>query len=129
MRSQMVMSLCYISLLCMQQLPGLQPLPSPNLLLLPTPREPPSKENHDQEGYLTDYQTITPSQNELRIDLRALQRKKRRAHRSQPVRLMRVGCALGTCQVQNLNYRLWLLVRRAGMEESPIQLSNPHSYG
>ncbi|KAK7816965.1 hypothetical protein U0070_014308 [Myodes glareolus] len=44
--------------------------------------------------------------------------------------LLRVGCVLGTCQVQNLSHRLWQLVRPAGQRDSaPIDPSSPHSYG
>ncbi|XP_051015378.1 protein ADM2 [Acomys russatus] len=44
--------------------------------------------------------------------------------------LMRVGCVLGTCQVQNLSHRLWQLVRPAGRRDSaPMDPSSPHSYG
>ncbi|XP_028603472.2 protein ADM2 [Podarcis muralis] len=50
-----------------------------------------------------------------------------RLHRAQ---LMRVGCALGTCQVQNLSHRLWLLKGQLGLQESaPMNPSSPHSYG
>ncbi|XP_060135354.1 protein ADM2 [Zootoca vivipara] len=50
-----------------------------------------------------------------------------RLHRAQ---LVRVGCALGTCQVQNLNHRLWLLKGQLGRQESaPMNPSSPHSYG
>ncbi|XP_008701197.2 protein ADM2 [Ursus maritimus] len=44
--------------------------------------------------------------------------------------LLRVGCALGTCQVQNLGHRLWQLVGSAGPRDSaPMDPSSPHSYG
>lgn len=44
--------------------------------------------------------------------------------------LLRVGCALGTCQVQNLSHRLWQLVGSAGPRASaPVDPSSPHSYG
>uniref|UniRef100_A0A8C0WF42 ADM2 n=1 Tax=Castor canadensis TaxID=51338 RepID=A0A8C0WF42_CASCN len=44
--------------------------------------------------------------------------------------LLRVGCVLGTCQVQNLSHRLWQLVRPAGRQDSaPVDPSSPHSYG
>ncbi|XP_041716102.2 protein ADM2 [Coregonus clupeaformis] len=48
-------------------------------------------------------------------------------HRPQ---LMRVGCALGTCQVQNLSHRLYQLIGQSGREDSsPINPRSPHSYG
>ncbi|XP_026543660.1 ADM2 [Notechis scutatus] len=54
----------------------------------------------------------------------ALHRKRRAAQ------LMRVGCALGTCQVQNLRHRLWQLKGQLGRQDSsPISLHSPHSYG
>ncbi|XP_037538791.1 protein ADM2 [Nematolebias whitei] len=44
--------------------------------------------------------------------------------------LMRVGCALGTCQVQNLSHRLYQLIGQSGREDSsPINPRSPHSYG
>lgn len=43
--------------------------------------------------------------------------------------LMRVGCVLGTCQVQNLSHRLYQLVGQSGREDSPINPRSPHSYG
>ncbi|XP_021073066.1 protein ADM2 [Mus pahari] len=44
--------------------------------------------------------------------------------------LLRVGCVLGTCQVQNLSHRLWQLVRPVGRQDSaPVDPSSPHSYG
>ncbi|XP_067387502.1 protein ADM2 [Emydura macquarii macquarii] len=59
------------------------------------------------------------------------QRAKRHAaprrHRAQ---LMRVGCVLGTCQVQNLGHRLWQLMGQSGRQDSsPMNPSSPHSYG
>ncbi|XP_056604782.1 protein ADM2a [Triplophysa dalaica] len=44
--------------------------------------------------------------------------------------LMRVGCVLGTCQVQNLSHRLYQLSGQSGREDSsPINPRSPHSYG
>ncbi|KAK7149838.1 hypothetical protein R3I94_009222 [Phoxinus phoxinus] len=43
--------------------------------------------------------------------------------------LMRVGCVLGTCQVQNLSHRLYQLAGQSGREDSPINPRSPHSYG
>ncbi|XP_056089473.1 protein ADM2a [Rhinichthys klamathensis goyatoka] len=43
--------------------------------------------------------------------------------------LMRVGCVLGTCQVQNLSHRLYQLAGQSRREDSPINPSNPRSYG
>ncbi|XP_013858935.1 ADM2 [Austrofundulus limnaeus] len=44
--------------------------------------------------------------------------------------LMRVGCVLGTCQVQNLSHRLYQLIGQSGrVESSPLNLHSPHSYG
>ncbi|XP_061918179.1 protein ADM2 [Entelurus aequoreus] len=44
--------------------------------------------------------------------------------------LMRVGCVLGTCQVQNLSHRLYQLIGQSGRDDSsPINPRSPHSYG
>uniref|UniRef100_A0A1A8RQY5 Adrenomedullin 2a n=1 Tax=Nothobranchius rachovii TaxID=451742 RepID=A0A1A8RQY5_9TELE len=44
--------------------------------------------------------------------------------------LMRVGCNLGTCQVQNLSHRLYQLIGQSGRDESsPINPRSPHSFG
>ncbi|XP_063052021.1 protein ADM2 [Engraulis encrasicolus] len=44
--------------------------------------------------------------------------------------MMRVGCVLGTCQVQNLSHRLYQLIGQTGREDSsPIHPRSPHSYG
>lgn len=48
----------------------------------------------------------------------------------QHAQLKRVGCVLGTCQVQNLSHRLYQLMGRNGREESsPVNPRSPHSYG
>ncbi|XP_030628048.1 protein ADM2a [Chanos chanos] len=54
-----------------------------------------------------------------------------RAHHHQHhAQLMRVGCVLGTCQVQNLSHRLYQLIGQSGREDSsPINPRSPHSYG
>ncbi|XP_026874416.2 protein ADM2a [Electrophorus electricus] len=44
--------------------------------------------------------------------------------------LKRVGCILGTCQVQNLSHRLYQLLGQSGLQDSsPINPRSPHSYG
>ncbi|XP_062383527.1 protein ADM2a [Sardina pilchardus] len=44
--------------------------------------------------------------------------------------LMRVGCVLGTCQVQNLSHRLYQLIGQSGRDDSsPVNPRSPHSYG
>uniref|UniRef100_A0A3B3S9E1 Adrenomedullin 2a n=1 Tax=Paramormyrops kingsleyae TaxID=1676925 RepID=A0A3B3S9E1_9TELE len=61
-------------------------------------------------------------------------RGRRHAHKvlrghHQP-QLMRVGCILGTCQVQNLSHRLYQLNAQSGREDSsPINPNSPHSFG
>ncbi|XP_076861297.1 protein ADM2a [Brachyhypopomus gauderio] len=51
-------------------------------------------------------------------------------HRQRHDQLMRVGCILGTCQVQNLSHRLYQLLGQSGLEDSsPINPRSPHSYG
>uniref|UniRef100_A0AAY5L129 Uncharacterized protein n=1 Tax=Esox lucius TaxID=8010 RepID=A0AAY5L129_ESOLU len=59
------------------------------------------------------------------------QRKGSRGHHhSHHPQLMRVGCVLGTCQVQNLSHRLYQLIGQSGREDtSPINPRSPHSYG
>uniref|UniRef100_A0A8D0E339 ADM2 n=1 Tax=Salvator merianae TaxID=96440 RepID=A0A8D0E339_SALMN len=53
-----------------------------------------------------------------------------RLKRHAAAQLMRVGCALGTCQVQNLGHRLWLLKGQSGRHDSsPMNPNSPHSYG
>ncbi|XP_035171393.1 protein ADM2 [Oxyura jamaicensis] len=50
-----------------------------------------------------------------------------RLHHAQ---LLRVGCVLGTCQVQNLSHRLWQLRGQLGRQDSsPMNPNSPHSYG
>ncbi|XP_064297399.1 protein ADM2 isoform X1 [Phalacrocorax carbo] len=50
--------------------------------------------------------------------------------RLQHMQLLRVGCVLGTCQVQNLSHRLWQLMGQSGRQDSsPMNPNSPHSYG
>ncbi|XP_035534833.1 protein ADM2a [Morone saxatilis] len=66
---------------------------------------------------------------------RRVQRARRHAHLGSRgghhhPQLMRVGCVLGTCQVQNLSHRLYQLIGQSGREDSsPINPRSPHSYG
>ncbi|XP_072530040.1 protein ADM2a [Salminus brasiliensis] len=54
----------------------------------------------------------------------------RSQHHQHHGQLMRVGCVLGTCQVQNLSHRLYQLVGQTGREDSsPVNPRSPHSYG
>lgn len=51
------------------------------------------------------------------------------SHHGHP-QLMRVGCVLGTCQVQNLSHRLYQLIGQTGRDDSsPVNPRSPHSYG
>ncbi|KAK2858734.1 hypothetical protein Q5P01_003354 [Channa striata] len=51
-------------------------------------------------------------------------------HYAHQPQLMRVGCVLGTCQVQNLSHRLYQLIGQNGRDDtSPINPRSPHSYG
>ncbi|XP_077565973.1 protein ADM2a [Stigmatopora nigra] len=51
-------------------------------------------------------------------------------HYPHHAQLMRVGCVLGTCQVQNLSHRLYQLIGQSGRQDSsPINPRSPHSYG
>ncbi|CAJ0930846.1 unnamed protein product [Ranitomeya imitator] len=89
----------------------------------------PDGEDHLQESTTMIQPILSTPMADLMTHLRSLRRKRRRARRLHQPRLMRVGCSLGTCQVQNLNHRLWQLLGQIGKEDSPIQLSNPHSFG
>lgn len=63
----------------------------------------------------------------LRARRHAHSRGSRGHHQNQ---LMRVGCVLGTCQVQNLSHRLYQLIGQSGREDSsPMNPQSPHSYG
>ncbi|XP_065130086.2 protein ADM2a [Paramisgurnus dabryanus] len=54
----------------------------------------------------------------------------RNHHNHHHGQLMRVGCILGTCQVQNLSHRLYQLAGQTRREDSsPINPRSPHSYG
>uniref|UniRef100_A0A8D0L5B0 Adrenomedullin 2 n=1 Tax=Sphenodon punctatus TaxID=8508 RepID=A0A8D0L5B0_SPHPU len=56
--------------------------------------------------------------------------KRHAAVRLHHVQLMRVGCVLGTCQVQNLSHRLWQLMGQSGRQDSsPVNPNSPYSYG
>uniref|UniRef100_A0A452HY15 Adrenomedullin 2 n=1 Tax=Gopherus agassizii TaxID=38772 RepID=A0A452HY15_9SAUR len=56
--------------------------------------------------------------------------KRHAAPRRHHAHLMRVGCVLGTCQVQNLGHRLWQLMGQSGLQDSsPMNPNSPHSYG
>ncbi|KAM3673267.1 protein ADM2 [Ammospiza maritima maritima] len=53
-----------------------------------------------------------------------------RGRRHAGAHLVRVGCVLGTCQVQNLSHRLWQLRGQSGRRDSsPMNPNSPHSYG
>lgn len=57
-------------------------------------------------------------------------RKRRAAAHLHHAHLMRVGCVLGTCQVQNLSHRLWQLKGQSERRDaSPVSPNSPHSYG
>ncbi|XP_043121016.1 protein ADM2 [Puntigrus tetrazona] len=56
-------------------------------------------------------------------------RERRHVLRGSRGRLMRVGCVLGTCQVQNLSHRLYQLNGQSGRQDAPINPRSPHSYG
>lgn len=66
---------------------------------------------------------------------RTAQRARRHAHSHghrypHHGQLMRVGCVLGTCQVQNLSHRLYQLIGQSGRDDSsPMNPKSPHSYG
>ncbi|XP_053572281.1 protein ADM2 [Bombina bombina] len=117
------MPVSYISLLCLHQLPAV-----PLLAMHPTAR------NMEVRKELTDLpeQNLplsNPATAKQMTNVQPLRRKRRRTHHSHGPRLMRVGCSLGTCQVQNLSYRLYQLMRQSGKKDSPAHLSSPQGYG
>ncbi|KAJ8269249.1 hypothetical protein COCON_G00118560 [Conger conger] len=77
-------------------------------------------------------QNDTPPQVDTAVQRRAPRGRRHargRGHHHH-AQLMRVGCVLGTCQVQNLSHRLYQLIGQSGREEtSPMNPQSPHSYG
>ncbi|XP_050181010.1 protein ADM2 [Myiozetetes cayanensis] len=66
----------------------------------------------------------------LRHDRRRDPRRDPRPRRHAGGHAVRVGCVLGTCQVQNLSHRLWQLRGLSGRRDSsPMNPNSPHSYG
>ncbi|XP_074083271.1 protein ADM2 [Macrotis lagotis] len=54
----------------------------------------------------------------------------RRHTRRHHAQLLRMGCVLSTCQVQNLSHRLRQLMGQSGRQDSaPMNPKSPHSYG
>ncbi|XP_062339308.1 protein ADM2a [Osmerus eperlanus] len=108
---------------------------------------------HDSTRWLPGFLRDTPSSSDMKeaVQVRALawargatgletqrrpSRGRRHAHQGSKgghhhhAQLMRVGCVLGTCQVQNLSHRLYQLIGQSGREDSsPINPRSPHSYG
>ncbi|KAG7259539.1 hypothetical protein CRUP_007620 [Coryphaenoides rupestris] len=90
------------------------------------PREPSSRlsEAPPDQNYHTSEGGSAP-----RPGRRARRHANRMVGRSH-AQLMRVGCVLGTCQVQHLSHRLYQLIGQGGREDSsPINPRSPHSYG
>lgn len=76
---------------------------------------------------LTSLAWARPQGRTLRARRYSHSRGSRGHHQNQ---LMRVGCVLGTCQVQNLSHRLYQLIGQSGREDSsPMNPQSPHSYG
>ncbi|KAF7693888.1 protein ADM2a [Silurus meridionalis] len=81
--------------------------------------------------------TLNPTEKNVKQGLESTPRTPRgrrsayaRGQHHQQGQLMRVGCVLGTCQVQKLSHRLYQLVGQTGREDSaPINPHSPHSYG
>ncbi|XP_076219856.1 protein ADM2 [Aptenodytes patagonicus] len=66
----------------------------------------------------------------LRHGPRHVRGRRHASGRLQHAQLLRVGCVLGTCQVQNLSHRLWQLMGQSGRQDSsPMNPNSPHSYG
>uniref|UniRef100_A0A8C0GMG9 Adrenomedullin 2 n=1 Tax=Chelonoidis abingdonii TaxID=106734 RepID=A0A8C0GMG9_CHEAB len=84
----------------------------------------------EQPGGALPQPLASPKGRALR-SLTGLWRAKRHAAlRRHHAHLMRVGCVLGTCQVQNLGHRLWQLMGQSGRQDSsPMNPNSPHSYG
>ncbi|XP_037745404.1 protein ADM2 [Chelonia mydas] len=151
---------CISLTLCLLQLPGSLPLPVGRTLLLPKHREPPDRRpatplgnqplrrrtvellragtaraqlDREQPGGTpaTLLQPVASPKGRARRSLTGPWRAKRHAApRRHHAHLMRVGCVLGTCQVQNLGHRLWQLMGQSGRQDSsPMNPNSPHSYG
>lgn len=73
-------------------------------------------------------QANTPA-NQNREHFRERRHVLRRSRGRPQGQLMRVGCVLGTCQVQNLGHRLYQLNGQSGRQDVPINPKSPHSYG
>ncbi|KAI5617961.1 adrenomedullin 2a precursor [Silurus asotus] len=81
--------------------------------------------------------TLNPTEKDVKQGFESTPRTPRgrrsayaRGHHHQQGQLMRVGCVLGTCQVQKLSHRLYQLIGQTGREDSaPINPHSPHSYG
>ncbi|XP_055788905.1 protein ADM2 [Salvelinus fontinalis] len=98
------------------------------------PKGPPRQSNlmPDHEGPLAKPSSLLPGQN-YHLSREGTSRGRRHANGSGgrgQGQLMRVGCVLGTCQVQNLSHRLYQLIGQSGRQDSsPINPRSPHSYG
>lgn len=92
-------------------------------------RGPPPKRDGPAPATLTDVLQALPSPRGSRSRRHAHNGAKGHHHKHPP-QLMRVGCVLGTCQVQNLSHRLYQLIGQKGLEDSsPMNPKSPHSYG
>ncbi|KAG6923658.1 adrenomedullin 2 [Chelydra serpentina] len=151
---------CISLTLCLLQLPGSLPLPMGRTLLLPKHREPPDRRPAPPLGHRPlkrrTVELLRVGTARARLDreqpwgtpatllqplagpegraLRSLTGPRRAKRHAAPRRhhahLMRVGCSLGTCQVQNLGHRLWQLMGQSGRQDSsPMNPNSPHSYG
>lgn len=78
------------------------------------------------EVALTSLAWARPQGRPLRVRRHTHSRGSHGHHQNQ---LIRMGCMLGTCQVQNLSHRLYQLIGQSGREDSPMNPQSPHSYG
>ncbi|KAM9169786.1 protein ADM2 [Pangshura tecta] len=151
---------CISLTLCLLQLPAALPLPVERTLWLPKHREPPDRRaaallgNRPLKRRTVELlwagtaraqldweqpagtpasllQPLPGPKGRARRALTGPRRAKRHAAaRRHHAQLMRVGCVLGTCQVQNLGHRLWQLMGQSGRQDSsPMNPNSPHSYG
>ncbi|XP_046720391.1 uncharacterized protein adm2b [Silurus meridionalis] len=77
-----------------------------------------------------EHKDILLSNSPTQLSQTLIRGRQKRGLRQLHGQLMRVGCILGTCQVQNLSFRLYQLIGQRKRDRSPsINPKSPHSYG